>query len=214
MTPRSLVLYGLAWLLWFSVGYADREAIGATAAPALMERASTCDRQLLASAALKRLRSSWERCIQRYAKIVSQHPDHPLAKTALQRQGELTKALSRRSGNHRDREEAEDLLARARALGVMPPPASEGATPASTETGTPAVSRSRLLVVVDPGHGGKDPGAIGRGGLQEKDVVLDVAKRLQVLLKRQRHLTVLLTRTDDQFLSLEARTALDRKSVV
>jgi N-acetylmuramoyl-L-alanine amidase len=207
MTPRSLVLFGLALLFWLSAGYVDREAISATAAPALMERASTCDRRLLASAALKRLRSSWERCIQRYATIVSQHPDHPLAKTALQRQAELTKALSRRSGNRRDREDAEKLFARARSVSVTPPSPSEGTDTSSPKTGTSPGSRSRLLVVVDPGHGGKDPGALGMSGLQEKDVVLDVAKRLQVLLKRQRHLTVLLTRTDDQFLSLEARTA-------
>ncbi len=206
MTPRSLVLCGLASLLWLGIGYPDREAIGATSATFLMERASTCERQLLASVTRQRLRSSWQRCIQRYASIVSAYPDHPLAKIALQRQAELTKNLSRHSGSRRDAEDAEQLSARSRSMGVTPPVAA-GSTTGSPETDTSSAARSRVLVVVDPGHGGKDPGAIGMGGLQEKDVVLDVAKRLQALLKSQRHLTVLLTRIDDQFLSLEARTA-------
>ncbi|MBI3608939.1 MAG: N-acetylmuramoyl-L-alanine amidase [Nitrospirae bacterium] len=207
MTRRPFVLYSLVSLLWLSIGHLDRDAMGAPAATVLMERASTCDRQLLASTTLQRLRSSWQRCIQRYATLVSVYPHHPLAKTALQRQAELTKDLSRRSGNRRDVEDAEKLFARSRSMAVTPPPVTAAADTSSPETVTSSASRSRFLVVVDPGHGGKDPGAIGIGGLQEKDIVLDVAKRLQALLKSQRRLVVSLTRTDDQFLSLEARTA-------
>jgi len=60
-------------------------------------------------------------------------------------------------------------------------------------------------VVVDPGHGGKDPGAIGAGGLTEKEVNLDVARRLARLL-RERGVEVVLTRTSDVFIPLEERS--------
>lgn len=62
-------------------------------------------------------------------------------------------------------------------------------------------------IVVDAGHGGKDPGALGRGGLREKDVVLKVAKKVAEKL-RQKGYTVILTRTMDVFLPLEERTAI------
>lgn len=67
-------------------------------------------------------------------------------------------------------------------------------------------------VVIDPGHGGKDPGAIGRSGIYEKDIVLDISKRLAQLLRRSLRARVLLTRTDDRFLSLDARSAFANRS--
>ena len=63
-------------------------------------------------------------------------------------------------------------------------------------------------VVIDPGHGGKDPGAIGPGGLREKDVVLKIAKKLERKLKKELGLTTVLTRRDDTFVSLDQRTAI------
>ncbi|HSD10461.1 MAG TPA: N-acetylmuramoyl-L-alanine amidase, partial [Candidatus Binatia bacterium] len=60
-------------------------------------------------------------------------------------------------------------------------------------------------VVIDPGHGGKDPGAHGVHGLDEKDVVLGVSKLLASSLRAD-GMEVVLTRTDDRFLSLEERT--------
>jgi N-acetylmuramoyl-L-alanine amidase len=63
-------------------------------------------------------------------------------------------------------------------------------------------------IVLDPGHGGKDPGAIGIGGIAEKDIVLAVAKKLAEKLKRQMGVEVVLTRKDDRFLALEDRTAI------
>ena len=60
-------------------------------------------------------------------------------------------------------------------------------------------------VVIDPGHGGKDPGALGRGRLREKDVVLRIAKRVRERLRGQ-GLEVFLTRERDQYLTLEERT--------
>lgn len=63
------------------------------------------------------------------------------------------------------------------------------------------------LVVIDAGHGGHDEGAVGRSGLLEKDLVLDVSKRLAKRLT-ERGITVVLTRDGDRFLSLEERTAV------
>ena len=62
-------------------------------------------------------------------------------------------------------------------------------------------------VIIDPGHGGHDTGTIGRSGIMEKDIVLDVAKRLAALIEEQFGSEVILTRTDDTFVPLEQRTA-------
>jgi len=62
-------------------------------------------------------------------------------------------------------------------------------------------------IIIDPGHGGKDPGAIGPTGLYEKTVTLDIAKRLKRLLERKLGVEVLLTREGDQFVPLKERTS-------
>jgi len=62
-------------------------------------------------------------------------------------------------------------------------------------------------IVIDPGHGGEEDGAIGRSGLKEKDLVLDLSQRLRDLLARD-GLNVILTRDNDQSLDLPLRTAL------
>jgi N-acetylmuramoyl-L-alanine amidase len=74
--------------------------------------------------------------------------------------------------------------------------------------GTAGAARKRRVerIALDPGHGGWDPGAIGQGGLHEKDVTLDVARRVAPVLTRE-GLTVLLTREDDRYVPLEERTA-------
>jgi N-acetylmuramoyl-L-alanine amidase len=63
-------------------------------------------------------------------------------------------------------------------------------------------------IVIDPGHGGHDTGTIGPNGLQEKDLVLDVAKRLGKLLDTRLGANVVYTRQDDTFIPLETRTAI------
>jgi N-acetylmuramoyl-L-alanine amidase len=95
--------------------------------------------------------------------------------------------------------------------------------PASTPTpppGAPRPNRSggmslaRQLglgarrIVVDAGHGGHDPGTIGRNGLQEKDLVLDVALRLAARLREELGAEVVMTRATDVFIPLEERTAI------
>jgi N-acetylmuramoyl-L-alanine amidase len=61
-------------------------------------------------------------------------------------------------------------------------------------------------VVIDPGHGGADQGTVGRHGLMEKDLVLDVAKRLGKLIEERMGAEVIYTRQDDTFIPLHART--------
>jgi N-acetylmuramoyl-L-alanine amidase len=63
-------------------------------------------------------------------------------------------------------------------------------------------------IVIDPGHGGHDTGTIGPKGLLEKDLVLDVAKRLGRLLENRLGAEVVYTRQDDTFIPLETRTAI------
>lgn len=67
--------------------------------------------------------------------------------------------------------------------------------------------RSIRKVVVDPGHGGKDPGAVGPTGLKEKDVNLEIGLWLQTILEDM-GLLVVMTRQDDTFIPLSERTAL------
>lgn len=62
-------------------------------------------------------------------------------------------------------------------------------------------------VVLDPGHGGHDPGALGPGGLREKDVTLDIAHRAAPLLAREIGVSTLLTRDGDAYVALDERTA-------
>src|SRR3989304_2709889 len=63
-------------------------------------------------------------------------------------------------------------------------------------------------IVIDAGHGGKDPAAIGKGGLQEKDVVLKIAKGLKETLSKETGAEIFMTRDADTFIPLEERTAI------
>lgn len=62
-------------------------------------------------------------------------------------------------------------------------------------------------IIIDPGHGGKDPGAMAFG-MKEKDIVLNIAKELAPVLERELHCEVILTRNQDVFIPLEERTAI------
>ncbi len=78
--------------------------------------------------------------------------------------------------------------------------------------GTRSLTRALGLkigkIVLDPGHGGHDTGTIGPAGLQEKELVLDITQRLGKLIEERLSSEVVYTRTNDTFVSLEARTAL------
>jgi N-acetylmuramoyl-L-alanine amidase len=70
------------------------------------------------------------------------------------------------------------------------------------------LKEERRVVVIDPGHGGGDPGALGPQGLQEKDVALAVAKIMEDLLSREKGIDVYLTRSEDSFVPLWERGEL------
>lgn len=86
----------------------------------------------------------------------------------------------------------------------LPVPAPVIETPLPQQ---PRVPNGRIVVVIDPGHGGKDPGAIGIRGLQEKNVILAISKQVTALLQQQ-GVQVVMTRTDDYFVDLPPRVAM------
>lgn len=77
-----------------------------------------------------------------------------------------------------------------------------------SDEGKKPVGRKIRSITIDPGHGGKDSGAIGPGGLQEKTVVLEISLQFQAALKKKLGIDVFMTRTDDRFLPLHKRTAI------
>ncbi|MDI3400906.1 N-acetylmuramoyl-L-alanine amidase [Pseudomonas sp. V88_4] len=86
--------------------------------------------------------------------------------------------------------------------------------PASVPRETPQEKshpKRDIMVVVDPGHGGKDPGAIGAKGEREKDVVLSIAQLLARRLKREKGFDVRLVRNDDFFVPLRKRVEIARR---
>ena len=69
------------------------------------------------------------------------------------------------------------------------------------------ITNSKPLVVIDPGHGGKDPGAIGIGGVQEKRIVMAISREVERILEKQ-GIQVRMTRNNDYFVSLQGRTKM------
>ncbi len=93
---------------------------------------------------------------------------------------------------------------------AVPPPITQTPAP-PTQTPAPSTPRvpttSRRVVVIDAGHGGSDPGAVGIGGLREKEVVLDISRQVGEILERN-GVSVVMTRQDDRTLDLAPRTQL------
>lgn len=89
-------------------------------------------------------------------------------------------------------------------------PGSAGPAPALPQPGMrrPAEPLGIRTIVIDPGHGGKEVGAVGPSGLMEKDVTLSVARKLAAVLESRIGARVVLTRDDDSVVSLDQRTAL------
>ena len=83
--------------------------------------------------------------------------------------------------------------------------------PVPSAAGLPDVPRGRFKVVIDPGHGGPDPGAVGINGLRETDVVLDVSLQVAQLLQ-SKGVEVLMTRTSEVDVDLPPRVALANNS--
>ncbi len=95
------------------------------------------------------------------------------------------------------------------------PPALNTPAPAPEPPPVTAGERQRvnrlIIVAIDPGHGGEDPGAIGPTGLREKDVVLSIALQLRDKLNAQRGMRVMLTRDADFFVPLHERVRKARR---
>jgi len=97
----------------------------------------------------------------------------------------------------------------------LPSPPAGGAAqprPAPTPAPAPAPRRSgNVLIALDPGHGGEDPGAIGRGGTREKEIVLAIARRLKRMIDATPGMKAYLTRDGDYFVPLHVRVQKARR---
>jgi N-acetylmuramoyl-L-alanine amidase len=95
---------------------------------------------------------------------------------------------------------------------TLPPAIAPSALPPAPSAGTAVpVRKHRVRVMIDPGHGGKDPGATGPSGLREKDVVLAIGRKVREKLAHSGEFDVRMTRDDDVFIPLEERTAMANK---
>lgn len=108
---------------------------------------------------------------------------------------------------------------------VIPPVRSGGLPPISRTIPRPSprrpimnlprntsrVPNGKVVVMIDPGHGGKDPGAIGIGGLREKDVILPISLKVAQILE-QNGVQAILTRNSDYFVSLKGRVDMAEKA--
>lgn len=94
---------------------------------------------------------------------------------------------------------------------VAPPPVQT--TPVNTAKASAAhrtQGRRDVVIALDAGHGGEDPGAIGPNGLQEKGVVLEIARKVQHLINQEKGFRAELVRTGDYFIPLRKRTEIAR----
>ncbi len=86
---------------------------------------------------------------------------------------------------------------------------SQGSAPVRSVEAGPSRDRD-VIIVIDAGHGGEDPGALGPGRIREKDVVLAIARRLAALINKQHGMRAVLTRDGDYFIPLRKRVDLAR----
>jgi N-acetylmuramoyl-L-alanine amidase len=85
-------------------------------------------------------------------------------------------------------------------------PTTESARPRSS-----GAARRPVIIAIDPGHGGEDPGAVGRRGTFEKNVTLAIARRLKTLVDAEPGMRAMLTRDDDYYVALNARVQKARR---
>ncbi|KQN47223.1 N-acetylmuramoyl-L-alanine amidase [Serratia sp. Leaf51] len=81
----------------------------------------------------------------------------------------------------------------------------------NSRSSTISTSDSKIIVAIDAGHGGQDPGAIGAGGLKEKNVTIAIARKLQAILNADPMFQPVLTRDGDYFISVMGRSDVARK---
>ena len=90
-------------------------------------------------------------------------------------------------------------------------PSKQPDEPKSSKKDQPSPQSRKITIVVDPGHGGEDPGAIGRRKTMEKTVVLQIGRRLARLINAQPNMRAVMTRNSDHFVSLGGRVAIARR---
>lgn len=179
------------------------------------------------------LKSDWKEATELFATMVANYPQSSLADDSLYYQAEI---LAKRLKNNADaRDVLNDLLSRyadgdmaakaRKLLNELPKSSGKSAGQAKTSKPSSAQSSAKPVaraapsgniveqlglgiktIMIDAGHGGKDPGAIGNG-LRESTVTLDLAKKLGAELKKK-GFTVLYTRENNRFVALEDRTSL------
>ncbi|MGG6237507.1 DUF3747 domain-containing protein [Nodosilinea sp. AN01ver1] len=107
-------------------------------------------------------------------------------------------------GLFRDRQRADEVY-NALVAASLPAKIVSASAPAVASTPViPPIPQGAIAVVIDPGHGGRDPGAVGIGGLQEKQINTAISNRVQQQLQAA-GITVLMTRSSDVFVDLDAR---------
>ncbi|MGB3787759.1 MAG: DUF3747 domain-containing protein [Phormidesmis sp.] len=122
------------------------------------------------------------------------------------------------AGRFSERDRAEQLQQRlsaarlpARIVEVSAPVASIPPTSTLPSADIPRARQGQLTVVLDPGHGGNDPGAVGIGGLREKDINIAVARRIQASLQAK-GINAVLTRSDDREIDLQPRVDIAERA--
>lgn len=91
------------------------------------------------------------------------------------------------------------------------PSATAAAVPVPVPAPAPSTTSRLITIAIDPGHGGEDPGAVGKRGTLEKNVTLAVARRLAKLIAAEPNMRVMLTRDGDFFVPLATRVAKARR---
>jgi N-acetylmuramoyl-L-alanine amidase len=157
----------------------------------------------------------FRRALGLFERLAREYPGHSLADDGLVRRGDLflLEGSDSEAAKRCYREVVEGYpdsdfveVAKARLAGSA---AVRRAVKNTPETPlTQKSSENHPVIVIDPGHGGDDFGALGQGGLLEKDVVLDVAVQLRTILQDRIGAVVRLTRTADTFIPLPDRTNL------
>jgi N-acetylmuramoyl-L-alanine amidase len=104
------------------------------------------------------------------------------------------------------------LLESERRKDAVRQPAPDATPPPLARSETPQKSTvRRITIAIDPGHGGEDPGAIGKRGTYEKNVTLAIARKLKTILDAEPNMRAMLTRDDDYFVPLAARVQKARR---
>jgi len=85
-------------------------------------------------------------------------------------------------------------------------------TPIKTSQQARKKAKKQFVIALDPGHGGRDPGAIGKRGTREKDIALAVAKKMKTLINRTRGYRAILTRDADRYITLRNRVKKARQA--